>query len=199
MLLTRPRLVDALCLIPLALLLFDWAFGFLTDPVGDITARTGYAALILLFLGLACTPAQSWLKWRKFAAERRRFGLYAFFYASLHLLMFMVDYNFRMRWLERVIADRPYAFIGMTVFLMLVPLAVTSTRPWMKRLGRNWKRLHRLTYLACFLSVIHLAWITKADFFWPAFFFGMFFLLMLLRWPYLRRLRTLSGFRKARS
>lgn len=184
------RRLDLLCLVPLGLIVFDWALGNLPDPVGDITARTGYAALFFLFLGLACTPAQSWLRWRRFAAERRRFGLYAFFYASLHLFIFLVDYNFRMRWLEGVLRDRPYALVGTAVFLILLPLAITSTRPWMKRLGRNWKRLHRLTYLACFLSVLHLAWIVKADFFWPAFFFGVFVLLMLARWPPLRRLRV---------
>lgn len=188
--LLRARWIDLACLAPLGLLLFDWSLGNLTDPVSDITARTGHAALFLLFLCLACTPAQSWLKWRRFAAERRRLGLYAFFYASLHLFIFLVDYNFRMRWLEQVVRDRPYALVGMTVFLILMPLAVTSTRPWMKRLGRNWKRLHRLTYLACFLAVLHLAWITKADVFLPVTYFSVFVLLMLARWPYLRRLRA---------
>lgn len=178
-------------MLPLALMIYDWAVGSLTDPVGDITARTGHAALFLLFLCLACTPAQSWLRWRKLAAQRRRLGLYAFFYASLHLFIFLVDYNFRVRWLEHVVRDRPYALVGMAVFLILLPLAITSTRPWMKRLGRNWKRLHRLTYLACFLSILHVAWITKADFFVPAAYFGVFVLLMLARWPRLRRLRAL--------
>jgi sulfoxide reductase heme-binding subunit YedZ len=175
------------------MLMLHWALGSLTDPVGDITARTGHAALLMLFLCLACTPAQSWLRWRRLAAERRRFGLYAFFYAFLHLFIFLVDYNFKVRWLEQVVRDRPYALVGLAVFLILLPLAVTSTRPWMRRLGRNWKRLHRLTYLAALLSVLHLAWITKADFFLPTAYFTLFLMLMLARWPALRRQRRRFG------
>ncbi|GMU57602.1 MAG: hypothetical protein AMXMBFR33_67480 [Candidatus Xenobia bacterium] len=185
------RPIDLLCLVPLALLVGNWALGNLTDPVYDITARTGHAALFFLFLGLACTPALTWLRWRRFAAQRRRFGLYAFFYACLHLLIFLVDYNFKLRWLDQVLPDRPYALVGLAVFLILVPLAVTSTRAWMRKLGRNWKRLHRLTYLAALLAVVHVAWISKADLFVPAAYLLALALLMLARWSVLRRLRAL--------
>jgi sulfoxide reductase heme-binding subunit YedZ len=151
-------------LLPLALLVWGYAQDQLTaDPIREITLRTGRYALTLLILSLACTPVHIVFGFKQVLRVRRALGLYAFLYASLHLLTFVgLDYGFDLALVGRAILEKRFVQVGFLTFLILLPLAITSTRGWMKRLGKNWKRLHRLVYLAALLDVVHFVWVVKA-------------------------------------
>jgi methionine sulfoxide reductase heme-binding subunit len=176
-------------LVPLGTIVYLVLTGGLTaNPVQDLTLRTGKAALWLLLLSLAATPANTLLGFRQALKVRRALGLYAFFYATLHMLCFVwLDYrlDFALMWQD--VGSKRYVFAGLSAFLLLLPLALTSTRGWMKRLGKNWKRLHRLVYLAGGLAVIHYIWLVKADIRQPLAFGAALGLLLLARLPALRR------------
>jgi sulfoxide reductase heme-binding subunit YedZ len=120
---------------------------------------------------------------------RRALGLYAFFYASLHLLIFVgVDYGFDPVLLREAIFEKRFALIGFASFLILLPLAITSTRGWMKRLGKNWTRLHRLVYLAALLVIVHYTWLVKSDIRVPILYGVGIVILLVLRLPAIRRI-----------
>ncbi len=152
-------------LLPLALLVFDALLGNLTvNPIQDATLRTGKAALVLLILSLACTPVSKWLGFRAALKVRRALGLYAFLYASIHFFIFAVlDYGLNLEYLARALLEKRFALAGLAAGLLLLALAVTSFKYWQRRLGKNWKRLHRLAYLAGLLAVVHYAWLVKSD------------------------------------
>nr|WP_229668495.1 protein-methionine-sulfoxide reductase heme-binding subunit MsrQ [Arenimonas soli] len=158
-------MAHALALLPLALLVRGVVHDSLgADPVAEITHATGTWALRLLLLGLALTPL------RRLAGQawpirfRRLVGLYAFFYACLHLATWLVlDLGgFWMQVFDDLV-KRPYIMLGFAAWLCLLPLAVTSTRGWMRRLGRRWGQLHRLVYGAAALAVAHYLWLVKVD------------------------------------
>jgi len=152
-------------LLPLALLIWAGLHGNLTaNPIQAITARTGKTALVLLVLSLACTPASTIFGFRRALRWRRPLGMYAFLYVSLHFLTFSVlDYGLDPGLLRQAIFEKRYALAGLAAGLLLVPLAMTATRGWMRRLGKNWKRLHKLVYLAALLAVVHYVWLVKSD------------------------------------
>ncbi len=152
-------------LIPLALLLWDGAHDQLTvNPIQEITARTGKSALVLLVLSLAATPLNMLFGLSQALPLRRPLGLYAFLYATLHLLTFAwLDYGLDWELLGEEIAEKRYVLVGFAAFVLLVPLALTSTKGAMRRLGKRWKSLHRLVYLAALLAVVHFLWLVKAD------------------------------------
>lgn len=160
---TLRLLVHIGSLLPLALLIFDTLAGRLSvNPIQDLTLRTGKAALVLLVLSLACTPANWLLGWRWATSLRKPLGLYAFLYVSLHLLVFVaVDYGLDPGLIGQAIAEKRYVLAGMTSFLLLLPLALTSTKGAQRRLGRWWRRLHRLVYPAAILAVLHFLWLSK--------------------------------------
>jgi methionine sulfoxide reductase heme-binding subunit len=151
--------------LPLAWLLFDYLTGNLTvNPIQAATIRTGKYALIWLVLSLACTPLHSLLGWRGALKLRRPLGLYAFMYAAVHVFIFVaIDYAFAWGLLATEVVLKPYIIMGLSAFTMLSLLALTSFRWWMRRLGKNWKRLHRLVYLAAVLVIVHYAWAAKGD------------------------------------
>lgn len=153
--------------IPLILLVFDFFTGRLSvNPIQDMEQRTGRAAIILLVLSLACTPLNTVFGWREALKRRRALGLYAFMYASLHMLVFVVlDYGLNWPLIRDAIIQKRFILVGALSFLMLLPLAITSFKYWMKRLGKNWTRLHRLIYLIAPLVVLHYAWAKKGDLF----------------------------------
>jgi methionine sulfoxide reductase heme-binding subunit len=157
--------VHVAALLPLAVLVWDGVHGQLTaNPIQAITARTGKAALVLLLLSLACTPASTIFGFRRALRWRRPLGMYAFLYVSLHFLTFAVlDYGLDPGLLRQAIFEKRYALAGLAAGLLLAPLAITATRGWMRRLGKNWKRLHRLVYLAAALAVLHYVWLVKSD------------------------------------
>ena len=176
-------------LAPLARLAWDAARDELTvNPIQEATLRTGFAALVLLVLSLACAPLGALLDFKRVLALRRPLGLYAFGYASLHLAIFVaVDYGFDFEFIGREIAEKLYVIAGFAAYLLLLPLAVTSTRGWMRRLGKRWKRLHRLVYVAAPLAVVHFLWLVKADIRAPLLWGAIVAGLLLLRVPPIRR------------
>lgn len=151
--------------LPLIIMIVAWSTGNLTfNPVQAATIRSGRTAIIFLILSLAITPMNTLFGLRQLIPLRRWMGLYAFLYAAVHVSIFTgVDYGFDLALLREAILEKPYAFIGAATFLILLPLALTSTKGWMRRLKKNWTRLHRLVYLAGPLATIHYAWAQKAD------------------------------------
>lgn len=170
-------------LLPLALLIWRFFHDQLTaNPIQYITFQTGKTALVLLVLSLACTPISAVFGLRQVLALRRVLGLYAFTYATLHFLTFVgLDYQFDPSLLREAIFKKRYALVGFAAFLALLPLAITSTKGWMRRLGKNWKRLHRLVYLAGPLVVIHFVWLVKSDIREPLAYGAAVVLLLMLR------------------
>lgn len=177
---------------PLALMIWDYSQGVLgIDPVNAINNRTGRTAIILLFASLACTPLHILSGWRQVLGLRKSLGLWAVGYAGLHLLNFVgLDYAFNFGLMvQDAVLDKPYIMAGLAALLLLIPLAVTSTRGWMRRLGRNWKRLHRLAYAAGVLALLHFLWQAKAAERWePLIYAVVLGLLLAVRVPPLRRL-----------
>jgi len=136
--------------------------GFRLDPVGQATALTGRAALALLLLSLSCTPLAIITGYRAVMRVRRALGLYAFLYAGLHLLVFVGwDYRFAWRLLGPALVGQRFIVAGLVAFLILLPLALTSTRGWQRRLGAGWRWLHRAVYAAAVLAALHLIWLKK--------------------------------------
>lgn len=151
----------------LAHLLFDLAFGRLSpNPIQDLEQRTGRAAITLLVLSLLCTPLNTLFGWKEPLKRRRALGLYAFMYASTHVLIFLdLDYGLAWSLIVQSVFEKPYILVGAASFLLLVPLAVTSFDSWKVRLRKNWKRLHRIVYLIAPLVVLHFAWSKKGNIF----------------------------------
>lgn len=164
------------------------------NPVQALTQHLGKYALIFLLLSLACTPVNLLFGVRQALGLRRSLGLYAFMFASLHFLTFIgLDYAFNVQFLWQDVANKRYIWMGAGALLILTPMAVTSFKWWMKRLGKNWKRLHRLVYLAGVLVIVHYAWAKKGDLLrlqgdiWQPLAFGLLLVLLLvLRLPAVR-------------
>ena len=150
-------------LAPLARLV--WLYGrglFMVDPVREMTTITGRTAMVLLVLTLACTPVQIVFGFAQVRRVRRALGLYTFGYAALHFFVFAgLDYGFDLGLLGPALVLQRFVLVGLVAFLLLLPLAVTSTRGWQRRLGKNWRRLHWLFYPAAALVVVHLLWLSK--------------------------------------
>ncbi len=158
-------LVVGLASLPLLALLARFVReGFGANPIEDLTHRTGEAGLRLLLLSLAVTPLRRALGGSWIAPLRRTLGLAAFGYASLHLLIWaLLDHALDRNAILEDLLERPYVMAGMGAFLLLTPLALSSTRRAMKRLGARWVRVHRLVYPAAMLAVVHHLWLLKAD------------------------------------
>ena len=191
-----PFLTHAGALLPLAMLIWNFYHDQLTaNPIQYITFQTGKSALVLLVLALACTPLNSVFELKRVVGLRKPLGLYAFLYATLHFLTFVgLDYQFDPSLLKEAILKKRYALVGFAAFLALLPLAITSTRGWMRRLGKNWKRLHRLIYLAALLVIVHFVWLVKSDIREPLAYGAVVVVLLALRLKIVRR--TLVDFRE---
>lgn len=154
------------CLVPAALIAFDFARNRLgANPLDFLTEATGTLALIFLILSLAITPLRKLIGWNWLIKFRRLIGLYAFFYLALHLLTYVwFDKVFNFREIAADAVKRPFILVGLTAFLLMMPLAVTSTNGMVKRIGgKNWSRLHKLTYLCAVLGVLHYYLLVKSD------------------------------------
>jgi len=159
-------LVITLAVLPAAWMGLDAARGHLgADPIANVLNRLGWWTLFLLLASLACTPARMLLRRGWPGKLRRTLGLCAFFYALVHFLFYVgVDQFFDFRTLWADVVKRKFMTIGFAALCLLVPLALTSTKASIKRLGgRKWTRLHRLVYPAAVLAVIHFIWRVKAD------------------------------------
>lgn len=177
-------------------LVIDYFTGNLTaNPIQAMEQRTGRHAITLLVLALACTPLNNLFGWRELIKRRRALGLYAFLYATIHMIIF-VDLDYGLAWslIVQTILEKPYIIVGVLSFLMLVPLAFTSFDIWKKRLGKNWKRLHRIVYLIAPLAALHYAWGKKGDFFRlqgeiirPLIYSIIIILLLVMRLPQVRK------------
>ena len=181
-------LIHAAALMPLAWLLFDAAAGnFSVNPIQDIQQRTGKYALILLVASLWCTPVHILTGWARVLRWRRPLGLYAFGYAALHFLNFIwLDYAFNLRFLWADVAGKRFIFVGLAALLLLIPLAITSTSGWQKRLGKAWRKLHRWVYLAGGLVIAHYVWAVKADIREPLLWGAAIGIALLIRLPAVR-------------
>ena len=138
--------------------------GLGANPIEALAKETGRWALRLLLLTLCVTPLRRLTGRPELGRVRRMLGLFAFFYACLHLLNYVVlDLFFRWEEILADVVEKPFMTVGLATFLLLLPLAVTSTRGWQRRLGRRWARLHRLVYVAGVAAVVHFLWAVKAD------------------------------------
>lgn len=176
-------LVWLLCLLPLALLLYKGVTGNLgANPIEVITHATGDWTIRLLLVTLAITPLRRLAGWHSLVRFRRLVGLFAFFYGVLHFLTYIwLDKFFDVGEMLKDIAKRRYITVGFAAFVLLIPLAVTSTRGWIRRLGKQWQLVHRLIYFSALLGIIHYWWLVKADITLPATYAVIYAVVMLPR------------------
>jgi sulfoxide reductase heme-binding subunit YedZ len=185
-----------LCLIPfLRWFYLGYNDGLTANPVEFITRSSGFWTLAMLLLTLAVTPVRQLMDQPALVRVRRMLGLFAFFYVVLHLLTWLVlDRNMDLSSMIKDVLDRTFIFVGMAAFLLMVPLALTSTQGWMRRLGMKWTRLHRCIYAIGVLGILHF-WLMRAgknDFAEPILYGTLLALLLLWRivraWRNRRRL-----------
>ena len=152
---------------PLALLIYNFYTNNLTaNPIQKIEQQTGIHALTFLLFSLACTPLASILGWKELLQRRKALGNYGFMYAAIHLATFIgLDYGFNLSAILRDVGTKWYIIVGLIAFLLLLPLALTSFKYWIKRLGKNWKRLHKLVYIISPIVVVHFLLSVKGDLF----------------------------------
>jgi sulfoxide reductase heme-binding subunit YedZ len=182
--------VFLLCLIPFAHLALDWLneFGVIewwsstlgAEQIAETEIRTGLWTLRFLAITLAVTPARQILGLSALAKYRRMLGLFAFFYAMIHVFTWSwADMDFDLGFMGREIAKHKYILIGMLTFVILIPLALTSTKGWIRRMGgRRWNRLHQLIYLAAVTGTVHYLWAVKKDTFFPLVYLVVFIALL---------------------
>lgn len=163
--------IFVVALMPFAFLVRDvWTGNLAAEPIKDVTHRTGIAALQLLVATLAVTPLRRITHLGALITVRRMLGLFAFFYASLHFTIYGLDQSvlagqgLSLALIVEDVAKRPFITVGFTAFVLLIPLALTSTKGWVKRLGgKRWQALHRVVYFSAALGVLHFLWLVKAD------------------------------------
>jgi len=155
----------ALCLVPSARLVYGaFANSLGANPIETITRSTGWWTLFLLMATLSVTPLRRWTGANWLLKLRRMLGLFAFFYASLHFMTFVwFDHWFDVAEILKDVVKRPFVTVGFAAYLLLLPLAMTSSNRMVRKLGRNWQRLHRLVYVIAVLGVIHFWWLVKRD------------------------------------
>ena len=155
--------VFILALVPVALLVRGALTGNLgVNPAETIQLTTGRWALKFLLLSLAITPVRRLTGWNILIQYRRMLGLFAFFYATLHFTAYWAfDLGFAFGAMVADVVKRPFITMGFAAFLLLIPLALTSTKGWIRRLGKRWARLHRLVYVAAIFAIVHFAWKVK--------------------------------------
>ncbi len=178
-----------ICLLPLVPIVIGILKADLgPDPVAYLTHHTGAWALRMLLLTLAVTPLRKLSGWNIVIRFRRMLGLYAFFYASLHLSIYLV-LDLRGYWAQifEDVTKRPFMTVGFVAWLILVPLALTSTQAMMKKLGKNWQKLHQLVYPCAILAVLHFWWLVKSDLREPILYASILFGLLAIRWYWKNR------------
>lgn len=185
--LRNPKIwIALLCLLPLIrLIVLGVGGGLGANPIEFITRSTGTWTLVGLLATLSVTPLRRLTGRADFIRYRRMLGLFAFFYACLHVATYLwLDQFFDPAAIARDIVKRPFITVGFTAFTLLIPLAATSNHAMMRRLGRRWQLLHRLIYLIAVLGVIHYLWLVKKDLTEPLLYGGMLALLLAVRLPW---------------
>jgi len=166
------------------LLLYAWNNELGANPIETITHYTGIWTLRFLVITLAIAPLRRLTGQAILIRFRRMLGLFTFFYASMHFLTYIwLDQYFDWPFIVEDIVEHPYVIVGFTAYLVLLLLAVTSPRFMVRKLGKTWKKLHRLIYPAAFLASFHFIWLVKSDIREPLLYFALFSILMLLRIP----------------
>jgi len=189
------------CLAPLAVL----AVGIFTnqlgpDPIRESELRTGTTGLVLLIITLAITPARRATGWNWLGGYRRMLGLFAFFYICLHFLDWLgVDQFFALKYIGKDIVKRPYITVGFASFLLMIPLAITSSSRMVRRLGKRWAQLHALVYVAALGGIIHFVWEVKADMGEPIAYGLIIVALLLLRFVPREAFGLVRGWRPERT
>lgn len=175
-----------LCILPLLRLLALGVTGGLgANPIEFITRSTGTWTLVGLLVTLSVTPLRRLTGRPDLVRFRRMLGLFTFFYACLHFVTYIwLDQFFDPAAIARDIVKRPFITVGFTAFVLLIPLATTSTHTMMRRLGRRWQKLHRLIYPIAMLGVTHFLWLVKKDLTEPLIFGAVLALLLVLRLPW---------------
>jgi sulfoxide reductase heme-binding subunit YedZ len=151
----------------LVILIYQYFTNDLTaDPVQYLERRTGHHAVALLIMSLACTPLNTLFKWSELLKRRRALGLYAFMYATIHVLIYLhLDFGLAWSFILQNFTQDPRLIVGLIAFVLMILLAWTSFDIWKKRLKKNWKRLHRAVYVIAPLAVLHFAWNKKGNIF----------------------------------
>lgn len=153
-----------------------------SEPIKEITLHTGEWTLLFLVFTLSMTPLKRLTNLNIWISVRRMLGLFAFFYASLHMLTYIgLDYQFDLSAISKDIFTKKFIFVGFTAWLLMVPLAITSSKKMMGILKKNWKKLHRLIYLISILGVIHFLWLVKKDLTEPLIYLLIIVILLILR------------------
>ena len=186
---------------PGADLLYQAFWGDLgVNPVGTLLLTSGETALVVLLCSLAVTPVRRITGWNRIQSVRRMLGLWAFFYAVCHLSFYVLFDQACLYWsdcqLMAIVDDvvkRKFILSGMVAFLAMVPLALTSTKGWIRRLGKKWQTLHRLAYLAGLAGAIHFIWKTKVPETEPYLYAGILIVLLLVRVYFSWRKRSAAG------
>jgi len=178
--------IALLCLLPLVrLIVLGVGGGLGANPIEFITRSTGTWALVGLLVTLSVTPLRRLTGRSDLVRYRRMLGLFTFFYASLHFVTYIwLDQFFDPAAIARDIVKRPFITVGFTAFVLLIPLALTSTQAMMRRLGRRWQLLHRLIYFIAVLGIIHYLWLVKKDLTDPLIYGGILVLLLAVRLPW---------------
>jgi len=175
--------VFCLCLAPFVFLVNDTIQDQLgANPIETLHFRLGDWALRFLCIGLAISPVKQFFHQAWLIRFRRMTGLFAFFYATMHMLVYMV-LDLSLSWDAFVdeVPQSPYILVGLFTYALLIPLAVTSTKSMQKKLGKQWLRLHQCVYLACISAIVHYFWLVKSDFNEPVFYAAVVFVLLALR------------------
>jgi sulfoxide reductase heme-binding subunit YedZ len=160
------------------------------NPIEFITRSMGTWTLVFLCLSLAMTPARMLTGWTGFIHLRRMLGLFCFFYATLHFLIWLwLDHNFSLTAMWQDVLERPYITFGFLAFVLLIPLALTSNRWAQRKLGRRWSHLHRLIYGIAILAILHYWWhkAGKSDYETVSTYLAVIVVLLLLRLPFIRQ------------
>jgi sulfoxide reductase heme-binding subunit YedZ len=172
-----------LCLLPIFIIIYQIVFNQLgPEPVKQITHVTGEWTLRFIIITLAITPLQKFTKLNFWIRYRRMFGLFVFFYASTHLMIYVgLDYHFDLSSIGDDIIKKKYIFVGFLAWLLLVPLALTSSNRMIRFLKDKWKKLHKLIYLIALLGIVHFLWLVKVITAEPLIYLVIILILLMLR------------------
>jgi sulfoxide reductase heme-binding subunit YedZ len=175
-----------LSLIPLIIILYRIFFNQLgPEPIKEITHHTGKWTLLFLIFTLSMTPLKKLTNLSIWISFRRMFGLFAFFYASLHLMTYVgLDYRFDLNSISKDVLTKKFIFIGFAAWLLMVPLAITSSKKMMNLLKHNWKKLHKLVYVISIFGVIHFIWLVKKDLTEPLIYLAIIISLLAFRFDF---------------
>ncbi len=175
--------VFLLSLIPFLIIIYKIFFNQLgPEPVKEITHHTGEWTLIFIIITLAMSPLKKITKLNIWISFRRMLGLFVFFYATIHLMTYIViDYRFDWQQIYDDVLKKKYVFIGFSAWLLLIPLAATSSQKMTKLLKQNWKKLHRLIYVIAIFGALHYIWLSKTIFFKPLIFAIIILILLMFR------------------